>query len=552
MSLPGFADVIILGSGFGGAVLAARLGAAAQALGKKVLVVEKGLDHTGRFDEDANDGPFNAQGNRFKHALGPEYLASLLDVATDPSGAFKKGAPSMNVASGRGLGGGSNVYDAVSLRAPSEIFDQTDDAGRRLWPALYTRAALDPYYATVEARLKVQRLAWTTVGGAPHWALATKRDWVFAEGCRRIGATAMPLKVATFEDANEGWWNQGQRFQGRQDLTKNYLQDARDAGVRFATSCEVETVAPTAKGGYVVSGTDRRGGSEVAFTIECKVLVVACGAVASTGLLLRSAGAFTGARTLDPSGALGRHLSANGDYGVSGIVGDKFDRDVEGFKGKPMSSFSPSFWAKDKFILIPFYAAPLHLAFGQPSTLLRAEDPSARGRGSAQAKEGERDFGLAYKARLARFGQKMLTMGCLALDACEGEIRLGDAGAPEVRWPTTRDRTEARWTSAVTAMARIYDALGGEMYLDAYRRDGAVSTAHPLGGCRMTDAPSRDGVVGALGEALLNPNLFVVDGATVPSALGVNPSLTIAAVAELVADRLVRGVGTVRLADRLA
>lgn len=551
MSLPSFVDVMILGSGFGGAVLAARLGAAAQALGKKVLVVEKGLDHTGRFDSDANDGPFNAQGNRFKHALGPDYLATLLDVASDPSGAFKKGASSMNVASGRGLGGGSNVYDAVSLRAPTEVFEQTTDAGRRLWPGLYTRAALDPYYASVEARLKVQRLAWTTDGGAPHWALATKRDWVFAEGCRRIGATATPLKVATHDDANEGWWNQGQRFQGRQDLTKNYLQDAKDAGVAFATSCEVRNVAPSAKG-YVVTGTDRRGGSAVDFTIECKMLVVACGAVASTGLLLRSEDAFKGARTLDPSGALGRHLSANGDYGVTGIVGDKFERDVEGFKGKPMSSFSPSFWAKDKFILIPFYAAPLHLAFGQPSTLLRAADPSARGRGSAKARAGERDFGLDYKKRLARFGSKMLTMGCLALDACEGEIRLGDADAPEVRWPTTHERTEARWTAAVSAMARIYEALGGEMYLDTYRRDGSVNTAHPLGGCRMTDDPEKDGVVGPLGEALMNPNLFVVDGASIPSALGVNPSLTIAAVAELVADRLIRGVGTTRLADRLA
>ncbi|MFO0669906.1 MAG: hypothetical protein U0235_09820 [Polyangiaceae bacterium] len=65
-------------------------------------------------------------------------------------------------------------------------------------------------------------------------------------------------------------------------------------------------VAPSAKG-YVVTGTDRRGGSAVDFTIECKMLVVACGAVASTGLLLRSEDAFMGAHR--SSGALGRHLS---------------------------------------------------------------------------------------------------------------------------------------------------------------------------------------------------------------------------------------------------
>lgn len=549
MTLAGFRDVVVLGSGFGGAVMAARLGAEAQALGKQVLVIEKGKDHTGRFDDAANDGPFNGQGNRFRHSLGPDYLSTILDVVSDPSGAFRTGVSSMNVALGKGLGGGSNVYDAVSLRAPREAFEQKAGA-RRLWPQLYTRAALDPYYAKVEARLRVTRLAWTDAA-APHWALATKRDFVFAEGCRRIGATALPLKVATHDDANEGWWNQGQRFSGRQDLTKNYLADAKASGVAFATSCEVTTIAPSKKG-YTVSGIDRRGGGEVPFTLECRLLVVACGSIASSALLLRSRTQFSESRTLDPKGALGRYLSSNGDYGVSGVVGDRYEHDVEGMKGKPMSSFSPSFWAKDKFILIPFYAAPLHLALGQPSTLKVAQDPGARGRGSTEARSGESDFGLAFKNRLKRFGSRMLTMGCLALDECEGEISVGKSGAAEVRWPRTSDATEARWSAAVSAMARIYDALGGEMYLDSYRAEGSVNTAHPLGGCRMTDRDTKDGVIDEFGEALLNTNLFVVDGASVPSALGTNPSLTIAAVAELIADRLVRGVGTTKLAERLS
>jgi choline dehydrogenase-like flavoprotein len=99
-------------------------------------------------------------------------------------------------------------------------------------------------------------------------------------------------------------------------------------------------------------------------------------------------------------------------------------------------------------------------------------------------------------------------------------------------------------------MRRIYDALGGEMYLDAYRKDGTVNTAHPLGGCRMSDA-GRAGVVDALGESPRNPNLFVIDGAAIPSALGVNPSLTIAAVAESIAARMTGGLGTKSLAERL-
>jgi cholesterol oxidase len=545
-----FRDIVIVGSGFGGAVTAARLGAAARALGKSVLVVERGFDHTGGFDPRGDGGPFDARGNRFRHTEAPSYLATLLDVFSDGSGAFAAGKSSMNVAAGRGIGGGSNVYDAVSLRAPRESFEQARD-GKRLWPTFYTRGALDPYYARVEEKLHVHRVAWTGPN-IPHWQLATKRDFVFAEGCRRIGATAVPLKVATENDANEGWWNQGQRFEGRQNLTSNYLADARSVGVEFASSCEVRTIAPQGSEGYVVSGIDRRGGGEQAFDVACSLLVVASGSVGSTGLLLRSEKNFAAGRELNPDGSLGKHLSGNGDYGVTGIVGPKLGLAVEGFKGKPMSSFCPTFWRRDKFILIPFYAAPLHLALGQPSTVVRAKAPEARGRASTDFMTGERDYGLAYKQRLLSFGDRMLTMGCLALDACEGEIRLGQNDRPEVRWPTTTDETEARWSRAVSEMARIYDALGGEMYLDAYRKDGAVNTAHPLGGCRMSAGAGASGVTSELGEVRLNPNLFVVDGAIVPSALGVNPSLTIAAVAELIADRLIRGDGTRSLADRLS
>ena len=545
-------DIVIIGSGFGGAVMAARLGAATKAAGgtAKVLVLEKGEDHTGGFDPRSTGDALNAQGNRFRHSLAPESSGKVAQLFTDTTGAWKRGTPSMNVICGIGVGGGSNAYDGVSLRAPTESFEQTQD-GRRLWPAVYTRASLAPYYAKVEEMLHVHRLAWTDAN-VPHWQLATKRDFVFADGCRRIGATAAPLKLADDNDANEGWWNQGQRMSGRQNLSKNYLKDAKDAGVELWSGCDVDQVLPT-KDGYVVSGTDRRVSPGVRFEIECKLVVVAAGAVGSSALLLRSTAAFRDRRAFDPTNMVGRRVSGNGDYGVTGVVGKDYEFAVEGHKGKPMSSFCPSFWPEHKFILIPFYAAPLYLSLGQPSTLLRAKNPRATGRGSTELAEGAKDWGLPYKQTLKTFGPRMLTMGCLALDACEGEVRLGAGGVgAEVSWAATSAETERRWSFAIDAMRRIYESLGGEMYLDGYRKDGTVNTAHPLGGCRMAEArDARLGVVDPNGEVFQNPNLFVVDAAIVPSALGVNPSLTIAAVAESIADRLVRGVGTRSLADRL-
>ncbi len=561
-----YRDIVIIGSGFGGAVMAARLGryvADAHPGRYRVHLIEKGNDNTGRFDPESDGPPLSAQGNRFRHTLAPDYLAEIGDVFTDTSGSYTPGIPSMNVVAGKGLGGGSLLYDGVSLRAPTEIFEQSR-GGRRLWPSAYSRAALDPYFERAEQELSVHRMRWTDAE-VPHWQLATKRDFVFAEGCRRIGATATPLKVADRDDHNEGWWNQGQRFEGRQDLTKNYLQHALDAGVTFWTGCEVQDIAPTA-GGYVVRGIDARQGRDQPFELECRILIMAAGCVATTGLLLRSRDNFEGERALDPGdrdgqATLGRHLSSNGDYGVTGIIGKDFELDVEGQKGKPMSSFCPSFWRQHQFILIPFYAAPLYFSLGQISTLLPAERPDAVGRASTRVARGAGgrpvpDWGLGYKERLKLFSSRMMTMGCLALDACEGEIRLGaddDNRRYEVRWRETDAETEQRWSAAVDSMRRIYEALGGELYLDGYRKDGVVNSSHPLGGCRMADFGEAEvGVVDPNGEAFTNPNLFVVDGGIIPSALGVNPSLTIAAVAERIADRLITGEETASLAERLA
>lgn len=548
-------DIVIIGSGFGGAVMAARLGAWARANKKSILVVEKGFDHTGQFDTDASrvagGGARNAQGNRFKQTLDPRYVSTVADLYTDTSGAFQKDVPSMSVLAGKGLGGGSNVYDGVSLRAPKETFEQTRE-GKRLWPTSYSRELLNPYYVTAEKELAVHRLEWTDKK-VPHWQLATKRDWVFADGCARIGATAVPLKLADKDDANEGWWNQGQRFEGRQSLSKNYLQLAKSAGVAFRTCSEVDTIeriGSSPRATYVLRGKETRThGSATDFEIEAGLVIVAAGAVASTGLLLRSRAKGTLASALGFD-LLGKHVSGNGDYGVSGVVGPTYERAVEGQRGKPMSSFCPSFWREHKLILIPFHAEPLYLALGQPTSLLR----EAKGdflRGGTTPSEGERDWGLAFKKRLTSFTTRVLTMGCLALDRCEGEIRLGTNGRTEVAWPATHPETEARWRVAVDAMRRIYESLDGEMYLDNYRRHGTVNTAHPLGGCRMASSAT-EGVVDAFGEVFGCENLFVIDGAVIPSALGVNPSLTIAAVAESIADRLTSGIGTRPLADRLA
>jgi cholesterol oxidase len=76
------------------------------------------------------------------------------------------------------------------------------------------------------------------------------------------------------------------------------------------------------------------------------------------------------------------------------------------------------------------------------------------------------------------------------------------------------------------------DATGGRSGLDlSWRVFESLLTLHPLGGCRMADT-GQAGVVNHLGQVFGYPNLYVVDGAIVPTPLGRNPSHTIAALAE--------------------
>jgi len=518
-------DICIIGSGFGGAISAARLSAysTANGLGARIRVLERGHDF---FDFDPNTTWTyrNAQGNGFKQTQDPDYYSRMFNVYADPAG-------TCTMMGGNGIGGSSLVYYAVKLRAPAETFEQTEstEGNRRLWPSLYSRTRLNPYYARLEQAFKVSRMAWSTSEGVPTWQLCTKRDHVFAQGCLKIGATAEPLKIALQNDTNEGWWSAGQRFPGRQHLPLNYLRTAKNNGVEFHADCEVQTIAPDG-GGYAVSYYDARSGKTE--TLSCRIVILAAGAVGSTGILLRSRDEFTGAREL--SERLGRHVSSNGDYGLSGIVGKQYK--VEGHKGKPMSSVCPSFWKEHKFLIIPLFLPPMPMGVGQPTAFAFPKNPAAAGRRTTAPATPQ--WGQAYKDMLASFGPRVLSMGVIALDKCEGNISLiPGLGRPRVEWPTTHPETEARWNQAFRAMRSIYNALDGEVLTDQYRHRGTVISVHPLGGCRMASTKAL-GVVNAYGEVHGNRNLFVMDGAIIPAAIGVNPSLTISAVAELASEAL--------------
>src|SRR5712692_8614953 len=140
-------DVLICGSGFGGSITAFRLAELYHAAGadpRNIVVLERGqrYKHT-----------------EFRQSMDVDHLSDVYNLIQG------QGA---QIVTANALGGGSNLYLAASLRAPTETFERRDRrAGdgpeRRMWPANISRAALNPYYARAEAGLRVNRPPWNQV-----------------------------------------------------------------------------------------------------------------------------------------------------------------------------------------------------------------------------------------------------------------------------------------------------------------------------------------------------------------------------------------------------
>src|ERR687888_862445 len=139
-------DVCIFGSGFGGSIAAFRLAELYRAAGQtpSVLVLERGQRHIH---------------TDFRQSMDVENLSRIYGLIQG------QGA---QIVVGDGVGGGSNLYLAASLRSPSETFERRDrrpDDGpdRRMWPAGISRRTLDPYYRRAERGLRVNRPTWRQV-----------------------------------------------------------------------------------------------------------------------------------------------------------------------------------------------------------------------------------------------------------------------------------------------------------------------------------------------------------------------------------------------------
>lgn len=525
-------DVIVVGSGFGGAVTACRL---AQA-GARVLVLERGRRWTNEQYPRAAGDPWLYHPGRPRHHHG------WLDLRLDRR---------MTVAVGAGVGGGSLCYSSVVMEADPALFE----AG---WPAEITYSELLPYYAKVREMLAVREIP---VGQR------TERYKLLQRAAEKLGHGdrfySVPLAVSfdpkwSYElpdpldtrhsrsFVNDYGHRQGTCIhlgncdigcdvQAKNTLDLNYIPLAEHHGAEVRPLHIVRCVRP-AGDAYRVTFDRIEDGGLLRGEERSERVVLAAGSLGSTELLLRCRDQYGTLPRVSP--ALGHHWSANANFFTSGLYGPSTP--VQQSIGPTIASgldFMDGAVNGQRFFVEDD---------GFPNLLLHAL--------TARLRSGRiSPFAWALRQHLRRgLDEKnparnvMVWLG-EGVDAADGELALGRRHLMpwkkrlRVTWDVRRSAPVI--DAILSTHRRLTEAGGGRLRVPLYwSLLRSLVTVHPLGGCRV-GVNREEAVVDHRGEVFGYPNLFVADGAIVPVAIGRNPSMTIGALAERIAALMTQGRG---------
>lgn len=514
-------DVIVIGSGFGGAVAACRLAEA----GQRVLVLERGR----RWTPETYPRDLARPEDWIWRQELPQRFNGWADLRTFSD---------MWVAAGAGVGGGSLIYANISVEAPQTAFD-------RGWPPGIGREMLQPYYDRVGQMLAVQPL--------PDNQLSA-RTRLMKEAAERCGwgdrFRKLPLAVsfdpgfdpqrppARDDSHSRRFVNAHGRSQGtcvhcgncdigcqvsaKNTLDLNYLAVAEDRGAEIRPLHLVVAIEPLGHGWRVHFDRLDQGQRERGSTTGERV-ILAAGSLGSTEILLRCRDEHRTLPALSPR--LGKGWAFNGDFVTPTFYRDRL----------VSPSHGPTISAAIDLLDGSFRGQQLFIEDGGVPNL--AEEfirqrlkrlPWGRLRKFWRDLRQHAEVQDPLPGMMPWFGQ--------GVDAGDGELRLGRPWyAPwnrvlKLRWDYRR--SEACVDAMVDAHRKLSAETGGTPFVPpTWTLARNLVTPHPLGGCNM-GLTAADGVVDEQGRVFGYPHLYVMDGAAIPRAIGLNPSRTIAALAE--------------------
>jgi len=538
-------DVVIVGSGYGGGIMAARLAAAHF----KVCLLERGRElHPGDYPSTPRNGLPHVQARTPFGHIGASNALFDFRMHRD-----------MSVLVGSGLGGTSLINAGVALRPRDEIFQDSR------WPrALQVPHVLDPWYDMAESMLGstqvptgTQLAKFKALGRVGRQALGrdaelTKINVSFSDG---------PNAANIYQPACTGCGDcvSGCNVGAKNTVLMNYLPYAFSRGAHIFTEVDVRTVTRRNDRWVVRFRAANARGRDDAVTrfVRAPVVVLAAGSLGTTEILLRSR--ENGLEQL--SDRLGERFTGNGD--VLGFAYDT-DRAVHSI-GVPVpadgrKSPGPCIDGvidmrdaqTDGGYIIEDGVVPSVLRMFMP--LGFAMDAAALALGDKRARPSlsrlTREFAGALLGPFAGPTDRTLVFLVMSSDDDNGRIELVDDHA-EVRWRGVGERPPIQIANDVLRRASAH--LSGTYLPDPIWSTPfghSVITVHPLGGCVMADA-AEDGVVSQTGEVFsgtsgraTHPGLYIADGSIVPRPLAANPSLTISALAERMAAQVTQTWGS--------
>jgi choline dehydrogenase-like flavoprotein len=490
------ADVCVVGSGAGGAVVAAEL----QRAGRSVVVLEMGgYRNEADFRQLELPGMFEL------------YLGGGLAASEDGS---------IAVLAGSTLGGGTVVNYMNCIRTPEHI--------RREWAEMGVQGIDDPGYEqhidAVWSRLGVNDVA--TSQNRIHKRLIA--------ACEQLGYPHRPLTrntdVACEDPSTCGFCFTGCQKGCKQSTMKTFLQDAGDAGARFVVGARAERIT-TADGRAtgVQASVTHADGTTTTLTVQAPTVVVACGAIESPALLLRSG---------IGGPAAGRHLRLH----PAALVGGFYEDPIEGWIGQIQSALSDEFKqleGEHGFLIEATTVTPAIVAMSLPW-----ED------------------GLAHKRVMERLAH-IAPFISVARDHGEGQVVIDAHGRAVTRWRFD-DEVDARmFRRAIVELARLHRAAGAQEILTFFQRptlswregedfdaflaeiegsslaanDIAAFSAHQMGSCRMGSDPAQSVADGG-GQLHDTAGVWIGDASAFPTAPGVNPMISIMSLAHRTAANI--------------
>ena len=529
-SVPWQFDVLVIGSGYGAATVAARL-AQHRLPSTRIGLLERGREWIpGCFPDRLPDVLQESRLN----LLGPRK-----GTVNQPTGLFNiQQFDEITVLSGSGLGGSSLINASVTIRPEREVFEQS------AWPAVYRSGTLlDPYFSLAEFELGASRepldsshkmIAARQVGrrlsrcGA-HWepALLTvtrtgqrpadagvvvNRQGMLQRGCIDCGDCLLGCNVGA-----------------KNTLAMNYLPLARRAGAELYAGVEVHYVRPV-EAWYEVHYQvhfDWPDGcrQSIPGCTTARMVVLGAGSLGSTEILLRSQ-----CHGLSLSPRLGLSWSGNGDA-LGFVRKSELPTGIGGYSAYPT----------ERHPVGPTIQTNLSYPDRQLASRVLIQD-GAVPRAYANA--------LGILMRNLQLDQTLVLLG-MGHDGAAGQVTLDNSGSLKVAWPGLLDSPYRQLIR--DEFRKVADALGGRYEYLRIFGDQMVSV-HPLGGCAMADSIDQ-GVVNHRGQVFdidsgaVHPDLYVIDGSIIPTSLACNPLLTITALAERAANEMIHDH---RLADLFA